>query len=765
MSDRNESTSGLKTFLNESSALILAVISLISGVYGFVKLFADKDAGLVTLISLAVGVLLLLGICLYYARFWQPEHQDGGRSAFEPLSDELIRVQAQKQRQRQRVRRSAVVGLILIPLLSLSGVAGWQHVQSLPIKDIIVLVAEFDGPDPKTYGVTETVIRQLRQATEKYPDVKIQALNQTITEQQGSTTARTEGEKRKATIVIWGWYRNPGEVVPLSVNFEVLRPPQDLPNLGQNAKGGIQQAAIADLKNFTLQTRLSNEMSYLSLFTLGMARYAAADWEGAIARFSDALNQKTESSSGLNQSIVYFYRGVTYLFQGSFDRALADLNQAIKLDPTSAEAYANRVTVYLAKGDYSHALADANQAIKLKPDLFMAHNNRGMIYLTTGNYDGAIADFSQTLKLLPADTLSAANNDADSNFSDQTQISTSIGSDGNAIFSFLFNGLDDYLAYNNRGSAYLFKKDYDRAIADFNQAIKLQPDRINAYLNRAAAYLSKQDYDRALADVNRVIQLQPDFALAYVNRATVYLLKQDYERGLEDLSQAIKLQPNLAFAYLKRGAIYDTKGDDELALKDYNEAIKLQPNSGTSYTVRGDLYSDKGGYDRAIADFNQAIKLQPDSADAYRSRGRSYREKRNYDRAIVDFNQAIKLEPGNADLYNSRGWTYAQKGDYDRAIVDLNRAIKLNPNEADFYDSRGFAYAGKGDSGRAIADYNQALKLKPDADYAYYHRGIVYRKLGRNREAIADFKKTLELTQDAKRRQDAEKQLRELGVP
>ena len=98
------------------------------------------------------------------------------------------------------------------------------------------------------------------------------------------------------------------------------------------------------------------------------------------------------------------------------------------------------------------------------------------------------------------------------------------------------------------------------------------------------------------------------------------------------------------------------------------------------------------------------------------------------------------------------------------AIADLNQALQLKPDEANFYDSRGFAYAGKKDYDRAIADYNQALKLKPDADYTYYHRGIVYRALGDRLQAIADFRKALELAKNPKQRQDAEKQLQELGA-
>jgi tetratricopeptide (TPR) repeat protein len=764
MRERNDSNNSLRTSLNQMSVSILAVISFISGVYGFVKLFADKDAGLITLISLTVGILLLLGGCLYYAKFWQPEKQDRGQSAFSPTSDEQVKAQAKKERDRKWIRRSAIAGLIAIPILSFSGVAGWFYVQSLPTKNIIVLVADFDGPDPKTYRVTEAVNRQLHQATEKYADVEIQSLNKPITEQEGSKVARTEGEKRKATIVIWGWYSNPGNVALLSAHFEVLHPPKYLPELKQNARGNIQQAAIADLKSFTLQTRLSTEMNYLSLFTLGMTRFAAGDQAGAIARFSDALNQKTDSSSSLNQSLVYFYRGTGYLQKGEYNLALADFTQTIKLYPNFAEAYNNRGLIYLTTGKYDQAIADFTQAIKLHPNFAEAHNNRGIIYLTTGKYDQAIADFNQTLKLLPKDkdavrTLHPNDSQLKKMSSDWSNLAHPVN-----VVNVLVLDMDDYIVYNNRGMAFLSKSDYDRAITDFNQAIKLQPDRAFAYFNRSSVYFFKKDYDHSLVDLNQVIKLQPDFALAYLKRGSTYYFKGDFDRALADINQAIKLQPNSASVYVMRGELYIKRGDFDRALADINQAIKLQPNSASLYEIRGEVYIKRGDFDRAFADISQAIKLQPNSASVYVMRGALYREKGDYDRAFADLDRAFKLKPDDAQNYNARGWTYAQKGDFDRALVDLDRAIELKPDGAEIYDSRGFAYAGKHDYSRAIADYNQALKLQPDADYAYLHRGIVYRALGDRPQAIADFKKTLELTKNSKRHQEAEKQLQELGA-
>ena len=116
-----------------------------------------------------------------------------------------------------------------------------------------------------------------------------QALEQTITDPPGSPVARAQGKKHHADIVIWGWYGVEPEAASLSVNFEVLRPSPKLPEFGPTAKGELRVMALSELESFTLQTNLSSELAYLSLFTTGMVRYAAQDWGSAIARFTDAL--------------------------------------------------------------------------------------------------------------------------------------------------------------------------------------------------------------------------------------------------------------------------------------------------------------------------------------------------------------------------------------------------------------------------------------------------------------------------------------------
>ena len=372
-----------------------------------------------------------------------------------------------------RWRPWALAGMVVILLVTAGGGGYYCYQKARPPSKIIILIADFEGPETQKYRVTETVLNRMRQALKPYDDVEITTLGRAITESEGSAVAHTEGEKRNAAIVIWGWYGMTAETVPLSVHFEVLRPPQYLPELAPEAKGQVQVLSVAGLDSFTLQPRLSAEMAYLSLFTVGVVRYAAEDWDGAIARFNDALSQTVERIPALDRSIVYFQRGTAYYYKGEYDRAIADLDQAIALHPDLAMAYSNRGIAYAHKGEYDQAIEDFDQAIELQPDYAQAYNNRGNAYAHKGEYDRAIEDYDQAIALQP-----------------------------------------DYAeAYNNRGNAYAHKGEYDRAIEDYDQAIELQPDYAKAYNNRGIAYAHKGEYDKAIKDFRKVVEVSDNPAV------------------------------------------------------------------------------------------------------------------------------------------------------------------------------------------------------------------------------------------------------------
>ncbi|MGH6683547.1 MAG: tetratricopeptide repeat protein, partial [Pseudolabrys sp.] len=128
-----------------------------------------------------------------------------------------------------------------------------------------------------------------------------------------------------------------------------------------------------------------------------------------------------------NLAIVYSNRGRAFGRKGQYDRAIEDLDRAIKLNPNLSWAFLIRGNFYARKMQYDQAIQDYDQTIKLNPDYALAFSNRGGVYAFKQQYDRAIEDLDQAIKLDP-----------------------------NIARAFSF-----------RGNAYASKKQYDRAIQDY----------------------------------------------------------------------------------------------------------------------------------------------------------------------------------------------------------------------------------------------------------------------------------------------------------
>jgi len=225
------------------------------------------------------------------------------------------------------------------------------------------------------------------------------------------------------------------------------------------------------------------------------------------------------------------------------------------------------------------------------------------------------------------------------------------------------------------------RKEYDKAIADYTKAIRIDPKFASAYSNRGSAYGMKGEYDKAIADYTKAMELNSFIQYLYNNRGVAYLDKGDYDRALADFNQQIKIDPKLAEAYSNRGIVYWRKDDLDKAITDFNQALRLDPNLAEAYTNRGNVYNTKDDYDKAIADYTQAIRLDPNLSEAYNNRGTVYYAKGDYDKAIADYTRAIQLNPNFAKTYGLRGMAYYQKKDLDRTIADFEIALRLNPND------------------------------------------------------------------------------------
>ena len=100
------------------------------------------------------------------------------------------------------------------------------------------------------------------------------------------------------------------------------------------------------------------------------------------------------------------------------------------------------------------------------------------------------------------------------------------------------------IAYVIRGLAWSAKNDFDHAITDYTEAIRLDPKNAVDFSSRGNAYYARRDYDHAIADYDQAIRLDPKNAVVFSSRGNAYYAKGDYDRAIADYDQAIRLDPS-----------------------------------------------------------------------------------------------------------------------------------------------------------------------------------------------------------------------------
>lgn len=215
-------------------------------------------------------------------------------------------------------------------------------------------------------------------------------------------------------------------------------------------------------------------------------------WRDDISLWTDVVDQYP------TLPFAYTQRAWSYTQQGQRERAMADIQQALSVDPKNTPALTARGKLYSLSGDYQRARVDLDEAVRLLPTSAAARDTRGAILLRLEEYDGAIADFSKVIELEP-------------------------------------RVAEGYL---NRALALCLKGQYSRAMPDFNTSVAYQPWNPQAYVWRGAARLELGDTARAIEDYGQALQLDPKCGEAYFLRSNVYEALRRYDDALRDALQA-----------------------------------------------------------------------------------------------------------------------------------------------------------------------------------------------------------------------------------
>jgi serine/threonine protein kinase/lipoprotein NlpI len=251
-----------------------------------------------------------------------------------------------------------------------------------------------------------------------------------------------------------------------------------------------------------------------------------------------------------------------------------------------------------------------------------------------------------------------------------------------------------------RAWANLAKEKYDAAITDATEALKINPQMVAALMIRGSAKSFNPDENNrsflaAFNDYDEAVRLMPDYVQAKANRAGAYYSLGKYEWAISDYTEAINVLP-LARYYEGKASCYFALGKYKEAKEEYTKALKQNSKHLASLIGIAEVYAKEKDWRNAIKNYTKSITIKPNFL-AYQNRGYGYGMSGNIDKAIKDFNEALKLDDSNYLTYYYRAFAYINKKNYKSALSDLSEAIdKVPDNEreilAKLYEYRASTY-------------------------------------------------------------------------
>lgn len=243
--------------------------------------------------------------------------------------------------------------------------------------------------------------------------------------------------------------------------------------------------------------------------------------------------------------------------------------QMLKYNPSSPRALVNRAEGYIMDENYDLAYKDCLAAQKIDVNYVRVYNCFGVIALKKNHLEDAVAFLNRGIELK-------------------------------------YDYIDAFL---NRGNAFGKLRQYDKALADFNISMRINPKNPESFIGAATVYKIQRQYPSAIESYTKAIELNPYDADTLNERGSMYLLTGKITEAKEDLQNALYLNPLHPQAHHNLGIINQIQNKEEEALYHFTQAINLNPDSYNTYHYRAQLNLQRGAIDQAYTDAQKAEKF------------------------------------------------------------------------------------------------------------------------------------------------------------
>lgn len=322
--------------------------------------------------------------------------------------------------------------------------------------------------------------------------------------------------------------------------------------------------------------------------------------------------------------------------------------------------------------------------------------------------------------------------------------------------------------YKVRWYVYYQKKDYENALKDAEEVVKVESNDSNLLIAIGDIYREKNMDRESVAAYEKAALLVPDngdlhyyiaftyarlgnsiqqgvAALKAVQKGTRFLgeswylvgtsfqINKKYTEAIEAYEKAISARPELVAVYNNLSQIYQSQNRLEDAIDILKKGIAINPNDGNMFISLAWVYSISNRHIEAIGAGKKAIALAPDQYMGFTNLCRAYNDVKEYETAIQYCNSALKLNPGDGEtnFYLGRAYQLLNKQDiaasyYKKAVPGLIEFTKNNPDYSDGYYLLGNAYFSVNQIPNAISAFKKCLELNPTFPKALRNLGYMY---------------------------------------
>jgi tetratricopeptide (TPR) repeat protein len=440
------------------------------------------------------------------------------------------------------------------------------------------------------------------------------------------------------------------------------RAPRSVP-LTAEVKQGIDDA-VAVISDDTLRTAARRLMTkahrarpLASLVAIGIAAALASGCAAtrSISRTSAADDtRRMTAAPPTTAAQAYYHYSVAQLHAqgGRFKEAIAEVEQAIKLDPRSPYLWRD-LAQWLARSDTpDQALAAARKAVELAPDQSSSHLTLAELLRTQKKYAEAEAELERVIALNP-------------------------------------DSEDGYLTL---ARFFVEQKKYDRARTVLLRLVDKQPRLAQAQFLLGRLAVETEAWDEAITRLKKAVELDPDHDGAWTALGYAYESRHQHEAAIDVYRRAIKANPdNPAFVerlsdlLIRLGRFKEAQAEVE-ALADGS------PRDARVWIKLGAVYYEQKLWDKAADAFRRAVQLEPTNLRARYFLATSLMDAGRDDDARAELERILKVDPRSVDARVQLGFLHGRAKRYDQAVAILRDAINLEPRRPELFLYLGSAY-------------------------------------------------------------------------